>query len=123
MTITKEQAIALLGGMAPPWKADTNCEVYSEADNASICMALTKDNARAIASLPDILKAYIAKCEDNERLTEAAQPLLAKLKLVEEARETWKPSSGSIGDGYTIAIKAGLLRNLRAILKESSNAG
>ena len=70
MTITKEQAIALLGGMAPPWKADTNCEVYSEADNASICMALTKDNARAIASLPDILKALIASIEREERLTE-----------------------------------------------------
>jgi hypothetical protein len=50
-------------------------------------------------------------------VVEAAEPLVDKLTRVEEAREAWSPSKGPIGDDYTIAIKAGLLRKLRAALQ------
>ena len=74
-------------------------------------------------SWPKAGEAMLDAAAHIEALAEALEPLMAKLKLVEEARETWKPSSGPIGDGYTIAIKAGDLRRIRTALSNLREGG
>lgn len=77
--VTRKEAQALLDGITPGrWRVGKQRKIYAEGQPLPVGQALAQErewkeataNARAIASLPDLLKAFIAQSEDNERLTD-----------------------------------------------------
>jgi hypothetical protein len=53
----------------------------------------------------------------EEEIREVLEPFAAKATLVEQARETWKPSLGPLGGDYTVSVKLSHCRHARALLE------
>jgi hypothetical protein len=53
----------------------------------------------------------------EEEIREVLEPFAAKATLVEQARETWKPSLGPLGGAYTVSVRLSHCRRARALLE------
>lgn len=93
MTITAEQARALLAGITPgPWKKHGNgAQVIS--DTALIATlpyaAASKGNSRAIAAVPDMLSTIIAQA--------------ARIEALEAEKALWRTAFW-VADQYAVAV-------------------
>lgn len=52
----------------------------------------------------------------GDGLVEIVRPLAERATFLEKARETSAPSKGPLGDGFTVSVKLGQLRAIRAAL-------